>query len=181
MLADLWLPILLATVAVFFTSFVSWMVLGLHWADWRKVAKEEELRAALGDLKLSPGRYMFPYPASKAECGSKEFAEKRGSGVVGMMTVFSPGGGMGLQLGLTFGLFLLVNTTLAYLAGIGLKPGAGFVTVFRFVTTTAILAYLTGLLQYAVWFRVRVTGYLIESAAYGLTTGLIFAALWPAG
>lgn len=181
MLLDLWLPILLATVAVFFASFVSWMVLGLHWADWRKVVKEDELRTALGDLKLSPGRYMFPYPATKAECTSKEFAEKRASGVIGMMTIFSPDGGMGKKLGLTFGLFLLVNLTLAYLATIGLKPGAGFVTVFRFFATAGLLAYLAGVAQYAVWFRVRVTGYLIESAAYGLVTGLIFAALWPAG
>lgn len=180
MLPDLWLPILLATVAVFVASFVSWMVLGLHWSDWRKVVKEDELRTALGDLKLSPGRYMFPYPASKREGMCKEFAEKRASGVIGMMTIFPPGGGMGRQLGLTVGLFLAVNVTLAYLAAIGLRPGAGFVTVFRFVATAAVLAYLTGLLQYAVWFRVRVTGYLIESAAYGLITGLIFAALWPA-
>jgi hypothetical protein len=178
---DLWLPVVLATVAVFFLSFVSWMILGLHWTDWRRVVKEDELRTALGDLNLSPGRYMFPYPATKAEGMTKEFAAKRETGVVGMMTVFPNGSGMGKQLGLTFGLFLMVNLTLAYLAGIGLTPGTSFVTVFRFVATAAVLAYLAGLIQYAIWFKVRVTGYLIESAAYALVTGLIFAALWPKG
>lgn len=180
MLLDLWLPVVLATVAVFFASFLSWMILGLHWTDWRKLANEDEMRAAVTDAGIPPGSYMFPYPATKAEAATKEFAAKRAAGVVGMMTVFPPGLGMGRNLGLTFALFLLVNVTLAYLGTIGLKPGAGFVTVFRFVAMAAILAHLTGLLQYAVWFRVRVVGYTIESVAYGLVTGLIFAALWPA-
>jgi hypothetical protein len=180
MLASLWLAVVLATVAVFFASFLSWMVLGLHWADWRKVAKEAELRAALADHGLTPGSYMLPYPATKAEAATKEFAEKRKAGVAAMLTVFAPDAGMGKQLGLTFGLFLAVNATLAYLAGIGLKPGTDFVTVFRFVATAAVLAYLVGVVQYAVWFKIRVTGYAIESVAYGLVTGLIFAATWPA-
>ena len=37
MLVSLWLPIVLSAVALFFASFLSWMVLQLHKQDWKKL------------------------------------------------------------------------------------------------------------------------------------------------
>ena len=47
MLMSLWIPIIAATVALFFASFLSWMVLQLHRQDWVKLAKEDEFLQAV--------------------------------------------------------------------------------------------------------------------------------------
>jgi len=47
MLVTLALPIILSAVALFFASFLSWMVLPFHRQDWIKVAKEDQLLQAL--------------------------------------------------------------------------------------------------------------------------------------
>ena len=52
MLISLWLPILLSAVALFFGSFLSWMVIQLHKSDWPKHPKEDELLDALRSLRL---------------------------------------------------------------------------------------------------------------------------------
>lgn len=179
-LPDLWLPIVLATVAVFFTSFLSWMVLQIHKADWRKLADEDGFMAFVRQQGVPAGSYMFPLCEKMAEMQTPEFQAKLTAGPRGMLTVFTGSVSMGPSLGLTFLLFLVVNIVLAYLGTIGLAKGAEFVTVFRFFATAALLAYLTGITQYSIWFRPRLTGYVIESSLYGLVTGLIFAGLWPA-
>ena len=51
MLTQLILPIVLSTVALFFASFLSWMVLQLHKQDWSPLAKEDEFMAAVGALQ----------------------------------------------------------------------------------------------------------------------------------
>ena len=178
MLADLWLPILLSTVAVFFTSFLSWMVLQLHNADWKKLPDEDGFLKE-GAAGLAPGSYMFPRTLSMAEMKTPEFQEKLKVGPRGVLTVFGGGTGMGKNLGLTFALFLAVNVALAYLATIGVPRGAEFVTVFRFFATAALLTDLVGVTQYSIWFQNRLLGYVIESVLFALLTGAIFAALWP--
>ena len=65
------------------------------------------------------------------------------AGPAGVMTVF-PQIHMCRNLGLTFVYFLGVSFTIAYLATIGLAPGADFMTVFRFVWTAGLLAFLAG-------------------------------------
>ena len=181
MLPDLWLPVLLATVAVFFASFLSWMVLKVHDADWPRVKDEDGLLAAVRRLGIAPGSYMFPRCQTMAEMKTPEFQEKLKAGPQGVLTVFPGRVSMGRSLGLTFALFFAVNATLAYLGTIGLPRGAEFVTVFRFFATAALLAYLTGITQYSIWFRPRLTGYVIESVGFAVVTGLIFAGLWPRG
>jgi hypothetical protein len=41
--------------------------------------------------------------------------------------------------------------------------------------------FLGAILSHAIWFRMRVTGQVIESIAYAAITALIFASLWPPG
>jgi hypothetical protein len=178
MTTGLLLPIALSTIALFFASFLSWMVLQLHKADWKKVDREAELMAALGVFNLADGNYLFPMAGSAAEMQTPEFQQKYAAGPRGILNLL-PKTNMGANLGLTFLYFLAVSFVLGYLASIAVKPGAAFLDVFRFIATAAFAVFLAAIVQHAIWFRMRVTGHVIESLAYAIITGAIFAGLWP--
>ena len=52
-------------------------------------------------------------------------------------------------------------------------------TVFRFVGTAGILTYGTANILNGIWFGRKMVADIVDGIAYGLITGLIFAALWP--
>lgn len=178
MLVSLILPILLSGVALFFASFLSWMVVKLHIDDWRKIDKEDEFMAATGRCNLPVGSYMFPRPNTPAEMQTEEFKKKYEAGPRGVLTIM-PKANMGVNLGLTFLYFLVVSTILGYLATIAFKPGEQFLEVFRFVFTAGFLTFLAAMVQHAIWFRARIVRHVIESVAYAAITAALFAAFWP--
>jgi hypothetical protein len=51
--------------------------------------------------------------------------------------------------------------------------------VFRFVFAGAFAIFLAAIVQHSIWFRMRITGHVIESVAYAAITGAIFAGMWP--
>jgi hypothetical protein len=176
---SLWLPILISTIALFFASFLSWMVFQLHFKDWVKIDDEEKLMGTVGEMNIPEGNYMFPGATSGKEMNSPEHQQKFAAGPRGILQVL-PAPTMGKNLGLTMLFFLVCNATFAYLASFALEAGTDFITVFRFVATIALLTFCASMLQHAIWFRNRVTGHVIESIGYSLIAGAIFAALWPA-
>ncbi len=178
MLTSLWLPIVASAVALFFASFLSWMVLPIHFSDWRKSEQEDELLEGIRRLNLPPGNYMFPGWTTPGEMQSEEYTRKWKSGPRGVMTVFG-NVSMGRNLALTFLYFLAVSFCLAYLTQLHITRGAEFMTVFRFVATAGLLTFLAAIVQHAIWFHNRITGHIIESIAYALLTGVIFGLLWP--
>jgi hypothetical protein len=121
---------------------------------------------------------MFPGCNTQAEMKSPEHQAKWEAGPRGIITVFDKVN-MGRNLGLTFLLFLAVSFCLAYLATLALPPGAGFLSVFRFVSTAGLIAFLPAIVQHAIWFHCRIVGHVLESIAYAAILGAIFAALWP--
>ena len=180
MLLSLAVPIIVSAVALFFASFLSWMVLQLHKNDWRKLEKEDEFLLAAGKCDIPVGSYMFPRANSPAEMQTEEFKKRFDAGPRGVMTIL-PKVNMGQNLALTFLYFLTVSFCIAYLASIVLPRGTGFfLVIFRFVSTAAFMMFLAAMVQHAIWFRTRIVGHVIESIAYAAITGLIFAALWPA-
>jgi hypothetical protein len=178
MLLSLLLPVVLSAIAVFFASFLSWMVLPFHKPDWVKLDAQDELMATLRQGNAAPGSYMIPAPDTPGDMSNPDYQAKWQAGPKGVLTIFGQVS-MGRNLGLTFVLFLVVSFCLAYLASLHIAPGAGFRPVFRFVSTAALLAYLTGILQHSIWFQCRVTGHILESILYAAITGAIFGALWP--
>jgi len=178
MLTSLILPIILSAVALFFASFLSWMVVQLHKDDWKKVAKEDDLMEAIRKCDLPVGSYMFPGCADAAEMKSEAYAKKWEAGPCGIMTIY-PKVNMGRNLGLTFVYFLVISFCLAYLGTLALKPVADFLAVFRFITTAGILTFLAAMVQHAIWFHNRIVGHIIESLIYAAISGAIFAAMWP--
>jgi hypothetical protein len=181
MLAQLWLPIVLSAVALFFASFLSWMVLGLHKPDWSKVPDEGRLSKALIDCGLEPGKsYMLPSCDDPARMKTKEFQDRLAAGPNGVFTIFPAGTGMGAKLGLTFVYFLMTSLILAYLGTLGLPAGAPGRQVFRFFSTAGLLTHLAAMVPQSIWFKNRIVGHTLESVAYCLILGAIFAYFWPA-
>ena len=56
-LTDLWLPILVASVVVFFASWIAWMLLPHHRADWKGMDNEDGFLESLRSLGIAPGSY----------------------------------------------------------------------------------------------------------------------------
>jgi len=183
-LTSLWLPILLSTVACFMIGFLTWMVLPIHQSDWKKLPDESKFADAIRGLNIPMGNYMFPYGKDMEEMKSPEFAERQKQGPNGLLHIWEScgdGGGMGKLLGCQFGYLLAACFCLAYLATLGIAPGADFLRVFRFVGTAGILAFTVGHVPSTIWYKERLTGHVVDGIAMGLAVGLIFAAFWPAG
>ena len=179
MTISLAVPILLSGVALFFASFLSWMVLQLHKRDWVKLAQEDKFLEAARGCGLSPGSYMFPACGCPEEMKSEEFIKKMETGPRGVMTVFGKFS-MGQNLAQTFVYFLVASFCLAYLTTLAIPPGADFMTVFRFVSTAGFLTFFAAIVPHAIWFKCRIVGHLIESLAFAAIIGAIFGAMWPA-
>ncbi len=176
----LWLPILISTVALFFASFLSWMVVRLHEKDWVKIDGEDRLLDTIREMNIPEGNYMLPGADSAKEMNSQEYQEKYKAGPRAILQVL-PVANMGKNLGLTVLYFLFCNATFAYLASFALdNPQTDFITVFRFIATIALMTFSASMIQHAIWFKNRVVGHVIESIAYALIAGAIFASLWPA-
>lgn len=171
--------VVLSAIALFFASFLSWMVLQLHKRDWIKLEKEDEFMAVAAQCQIPVGSYMFPGCNSHAEMQTDAFQKKYDAGPNGILTIL-PKVNMGQNLGLTFVYFLTVSAGLAWLASQAFRPGDPVLSVFRFVFVAAFMTFLASIVQHAIWFRPRIVGHVIESIAYAAITAAIFASLWPA-
>jgi hypothetical protein len=179
MLTSLLLPVLVSGVALFFASFLTWMVLQIHKQDWVKLEKEDDIIAALKTAEVPNGNFMIPGCVDMAEMKSEEYTKKYEDGPRAVLTVFA-NVGMGRNLGLTFVYFLVVSFCLAYLAQLHIPARADFMTVFRFVATAGLMTFLAAIVQHAIWFHNRIVGHIIESVLYAVIVGAIFGAMWPA-
>lgn len=179
MLTSLLIPIALSAVALFFVSFLSWMIFQLHKDDWKKIGAEDAFIDMVRNQNLSRGNYMFPCCDTPEEMKSEAYQQKWNEGPCGIITVF-PKVSMGKNLLLTFVYFLVISFALAYLSTLAIAPGAEFMTVFRFVATAGLLIFLSATVQHAIWFHNRIIGHIIESILYAVIVGLIFGLMWPA-
>lgn len=182
-LVDLWLPILVSAVAVFVVSSVVHMALPIHKGDMKKLPGEEGLLAAMRAQKLAPGSYMFPCADSMKEMCTPEMQAKLAQGPIGNMNVLASMS-MGRSLGQWFVLSLFVSACAAYLAGMVLGPGADAKTIFRITSTAALLGYGLSHLQDSIWKGVGwgiSVKFVFDGVLYALSTGAVFAWMWPAG
>lgn len=84
---DLALPIGLSAIALFFASFLSWMVLQLHKQDWVKMPQEDKFLEAARGCDIAVGSYAFPGCNSPEDMKSEAFQKKLETGPCGFMTV----------------------------------------------------------------------------------------------
>ena len=179
---SLWLPILVAAVAVFLASSVIHMVLGLHKNDMGAIPDERKVADAMRPFAIPPGDYVMPHGHAK-EMATPEFIQKTREGPVAIMTVLpNEPMTMGKSLGLWFVYSLVVGGVAAYVAGMTLGIGAEYGEVFRVVAAVSFAGYSLAVLQASIWWG-RSWGYtfrtMLDGLIYGLLTGGVFGWLRP--
>jgi hypothetical protein len=178
-LSSLWLPIILSGVALFFASWAAWMLLPHHKSEWKALPDEESVMGALRKFCVPPGQYMMPHACTPEDQKSEEFKRRIEAGPIGTLTVWAARPNMAVNMACTLLFFTIANFVIGYLAGTVIPPGKDFMFVFRFVGTAGVLTYGTANILNGIWFGRKMVADIIDGIAYGLITGLIFAALWP--
>lgn len=204
-LTNLWLPILLSGVAVWFASALAWMAIGHHKRDRDPIpggeSGEREFMDVLRRMNLSAGTYGFPdfcrhdaLPRAERMQAMKALYDTRPMGILRVWGEMN----MGVNMLLTFAFYLVTSAVIASLAWAALAPlgpGAGsgamlaaggaepsFGRVFQITATAGVLAYCFASFPNDLWFqnkrRAMVMNW-IDGAVFGLITGAIFAWLWP--
>ena len=182
-LVQLWLPIVLSGVFVFFASSLIHMVLRYHDSDYGRVPDEEAFRALLRKGALAPGQYVFPHCLDPKEVKQPETALKFTQGPVGLMWVKANGfPKMGAVLLQWLLLCLGIAFVVGYLATIVLPRGTSFLTVFRIVSTVAFLAHAGARPADTIWMGKPVSCLIkdvLDAVVYAAVTGATFGWLWP--
>lgn len=177
---ELWLPILISGVVLFFASAAAWMALPHHKPEWKGLPNEEAVNQTIRDTGVSPGQYMFPFCQKSEDWKSEEAKRRMKTGPHGTLAVWPGAPNMGVNMVCTVIFFTLVSFGLAYLATMATLPrGAGFMPVFRFMGTAGILTYGSANLLNGIWFRRKMLADIADGIVYGLITGLIFGLMWP--
>lgn len=183
-LVQLWLPILLSAVLVFFASSVLNMLLRFwHAPDYHGFSNEDEVSAAIRKGNPMPGLYGLPYCTPDA-MKNPQTQEKFKRGPVGMLALRPPGAmNMGATLAQWFGFCVLASLFCALLGMHTLVAGAPFAHVFHVVGLAALMGYAFGSIPNAIWWAhpwVVAIKHIIDGVIYALITAATFAWLWPA-
>ncbi len=179
-LISLWIPIVLSGMALFLASWAAWELLPHHKGEWQGLPDEEGVMTTLRKSNIPPGQYVMPHACTPQERKSDQFKSRMKAGPVGTLTVWKGRPNMAANMLCTILFFLIANAVIAYLAGIAIPPGRGFMFVFRFVGTAGILTYGTANILNGIWFGRKMVADICDGIVYGVITGLIFAAFWPA-
>jgi hypothetical protein len=187
-LTELWMPILIATVIVFFASSIMWMLLPHHHKDIQFLEdKESGYVEAVKSLDIKPGLYMYPgcdHSKSKSDEKKNEIKERWDAGPWGVLTVYPGKPNFGMNLIKTFIAFLAITVFVGYITGIGIAPGSDYLHVFRVAGATAVLGHCMGGLCGS-FFMGKPTRFIItdfiDGVVYALITAGIFASMWPSG
>ena len=181
-LLDLWLAIVLSSVAVFFLSFVFWAATPWHNADIKPLPDQAGADAAIAPLNLKPGFYLGPCTHDPAEMKSDAFKERYARGPWYSINVFGARPSMGRSMALTFLSFVIVSVLVGYIASETVLAGADFWRVFQVTCTAALLGHTFGGLPNDIWFG-KPKGWLvrdlIDSVVYAVVTGVMFGLFWP--
>lgn len=184
-LTSLLFAILVSAVVVFVASFVVHTVLGYHKSDVRKLPDqhEDEIIALVGRMNLPTADYAAPHPGSPERMKDPAFVAKMTKGPLVIMNV-SPGAPPSLRksLALWFVFVVIVTFFSAYIASRAVTPGSDYLTVFRFVGTSAFMGYALGQLPESIWYRRnwgRTFKSIFDGLIYALLTAGVFGWLWP--
>lgn len=176
-------PIVLSAVLVFIASALIWMVMPHHKTDFKTLANDDGVRAALNAQKAGPGSYRIPggpggWPPDEAT------KKKLQEGPVGTITLTKPGmTSMNPMMIQSFLYYLVVSFVIAYLASRTVPRGTEYLYVFRAVGTMAWLAYGFGVVPDSIWFGrpwSNTFKHLADSLVFALLTAGTFAWRWPA-
>ncbi|MFT3897649.1 MAG: hypothetical protein QM719_08135 [Thermomonas sp.] len=179
MLADLWLPILLSAVAVFVASSLIHMLFKWHNRDYRKLANEDAVRAAINAGQAAPGLYVIPHMVDGKDCNTEEAKAKFREGPVGKLTLRRPGA---MSVGPMLLQWFLLNLAVAFVAAC---MAVGSMTGHHAAHTAGLatlLAYGAGAVSEAIWMGKPWSATLkdlLDALIYAVATAGVFLWLWP--
>jgi hypothetical protein len=184
-LTSLAIPMVISAVLVFLASFIIHMVLGYHKGDLRKLpdAQEDEILSAVSRLNLAPADYGVPHPGSPERMKDPAFIAKMTKGPVILMNV-SPGAApsLGQSLVMWFAYTLVVAFFAGYITSRAVAPGTSYLSVFRFIGTSAFMGFALGQIPESIWYRrqwARTIVSIFDSLIYALLMAGVFGWLWP--
>lgn len=173
---DLWLPVLVATLACFFMSSAIWVLFKWHNSDYTRADREEDVRAALKGAK--PGYYVVPFCIDYADMAKEEMQQKFKDGPVAYVTVARNGmPAMAPRMISMVLYFLLVSVFCAYMVTRTLAPEADYLAVFRVAGTVAFIANGIAVIPESIWFSrpwSMTLKNLLDAMIYALITAGIF-------
>lgn len=181
---NLWLPILVTAVLIFVASSLIHMVFKWHNSDYKKVANEDEVRAAIRAGSPAPGQYVVPYCMDMKDMKGEAMMKKFTEGPIAFVTVRKNGPpAMGTTLALWFVFTVFIAAVAAYVASqvYGLKANphqAG-----HLVGMLSFLAYAAGSVPLGIWMGKpwgSVAKDVLDGFIYGVISALTFMWLWPA-
>jgi len=183
-LVQLWLPILVAAVAVFVVSSLVHMVLKWHVPDYHGFSNEDEVLAAIRKGNPSPGIHMLPFCKDMKDLARPEVLAKFREGPTAKIVLRAGADpGMGKPLLQWFVFCLLVSVFCAYLGTLALPAGSAAMPVFRVIGTAAFMAYAFGAFIQGIWWGQpwgAVAKDVLDGILFALATAGAFAGLWPA-
>lgn len=183
-LLTLWLPILLSAVVVFVISSLIHMVFKWHASDYSSFTNEDAVRDAIRAGNPAPGRYVMPFCTDMKDMAGEAMMKKYREGPVGHVTLLPNGAhNMGKYLGQWFLWSLAIAVVAAYLASrlFGLDHNYARAAA-KLVGAVSFIAYGFGTITESIWMGrpwSQSAKYLLDSALYGVGSGLVFFWLWP--
>lgn len=182
-LTDLWMPIVVSGLAVFFLSAMVWTVFPHHKKEWAGFPNEDAVASAIRASNVPAGLYHLPHSDAPNPMKDPQMVAKMESGPVAFVTVFPP---MRMQMGPMMAKSVVSNVLIAaftgYVAYHSLLMGAEYLTVFRIVGTVTFMAYAFGTMADSIWFGRPWKSWFLgagDALMYALVSGGIFGWLWP--
>lgn len=182
-LPALWLPVIASTVLVFVASSLIHMVLKWHNSDYRKLANEDEVMAALRNGSPKPGQYVMPHCADMKQMQDEGMKKKYEQGPIGHITLLKTGmPSMGRSLVQWFVFCLALSIAFAAIAvqtyGLAANPRAAghLIGLISFLTYGAG-SVLSGIWMGRPWGSVAKD--LVDSLIYATVCAFTFMWLWP--
>lgn len=180
---SLWIPVVVATVAVFVASSIIHMALRYHRADAKALPDEDAARDALGKQKTGPGLYYLPYCVDAKQMSEPAMKERFAQGPVALITLVPSGTPrIGRHLVEWLGFVFFVSFLTAYVARHTLSPGDEGMLVMRVTGAIAFGCYGLSHVSDSIW-KAQPWGNtgraLLDGVIYAIVTGATFRLLWP--
>ena len=179
---SLWLPVVVTAVLIFVASSLIHMVFKWHNSDYRKIANEDEVRAAIRASSPTPGQYVTPYCMDMKDMKDEAMMKKFLEGPVVFMTVRKNGPpNMGTTLILWFLFCLLVAAVAACVACQALGINADPRQVGYLVGVFSFMTYAAGSIPLGIWMGKpwgSVAKDVLDGFIYGVISGCTFMWLW---
>ncbi len=183
-LLQLWLPIILSAVGVFFASSLIHMVFKWHNSEYKPLPNDEVVRKALNEIPMSPGLYSTPHCVDMKEMQSEQMQKKFREGPVALITLRRAGQP---EMGKYLAQWFVLNIAIAALGGLlalqtmGIQANPHYAG--HFLGLFSAIVYSAGSIQESIWMGRPWSATfknILDALIYGVVTALVFWQLWPA-